>query len=124
MVLRVQIDRPGRRRRLRERQRRRLRRVSRDLERDARRRGLCRRRTPEVRRRARSAAAHADDYGGSRDGGAKLVMREAVTADVLQGPLGGVDGTDVLFDGDDGGAPGAARRHHAGEFGSGFLDEL
>ena len=46
---------------------------------------------------------HADDYRRFSGRRAKLVMREAVDGErFFKGRLGGVDGTDVLIDGDDG----------------------
>ena len=49
---------------------------------------------------------HADDYRRFSGRRAKLVMREAVDGErFFKGRLGGVDGTDVFVDGDDG------RRH-------------
>ena len=49
---------------------------------------------------------HADDYRRFAGRRAKLVMREAVDGQrFFKGRLGGVDGTDVLIDADDG------RRH-------------
>src|SRR5438105_15659403 len=49
---------------------------------------------------------HADDYRRFAGRRAKIVMREAVDGQMFfKGTLGGVDGTDVLIDGEDG------RRH-------------
>jgi ribosome maturation factor RimP len=106
MVLRVRLDRPDRRRGAEESVSvEDCANVSRDSERDPRRRGH---RADGLHARgfvagARSTLRGVDDYRRFAGRRAKVVMREPIEGQgFVRGRLAGADGNDVLIDGDDG----------------------